>query len=95
VVVDDDVDVHDPQQVLGAVAANVQPGRDVLVEHGPPDPLDPAASPGQLGHRMAFDATAKLPEEHAGPWPSPATMSAEMRRLVSDRWPEYGLGPAP
>ena len=35
VVVDDDVDVHDHQQVLAAVAANVRPGRDVLVERRP------------------------------------------------------------
>lgn len=93
VVVDDQVDVHDPPQVLAAVAANVHPGRDVIIEQGPPDPLDPALPSGQLAHRMALDATAKWPEEHAGPWPSPALTSPEIRRLVSERWPQYGLGP--
>ncbi len=60
VVVDDDVDVHDQQQVLAAVAANVRPGRDVIIEQGPPDPFDPAAPAGELGQKMAIDATRKL-----------------------------------
>ncbi len=63
VVVDEDVDVHDQQQVLAAVAVNVRPGRDVLIEHGPADPFDPAAPAGALGEKMAFDATRKLAPE--------------------------------
>ena len=43
----------------------------------------------------SIDATAKLPGEHAGPWPPPAAMTAQLRELVSDRWAEYGLGPEP
>ncbi len=60
IVVDEDVDVHDHQQVLAAVAAHVRPGRDMLVEQGPADPFDPAAPAGALGQKMAFDATRKL-----------------------------------
>ena len=63
VIVDEDVDVHDQQQVLAAVATNVRPGRDVMIEHGPADPFDPAAPVGALGEKMALDATRKLPEE--------------------------------
>jgi 4-hydroxy-3-polyprenylbenzoate decarboxylase len=63
IVVDEDVDVRDHQQVLAAVAANVRPGRDVLVEQGPADPFDPAASAGALGEKMALDATRKLAPE--------------------------------
>jgi 4-hydroxy-3-polyprenylbenzoate decarboxylase len=63
VIVDEDVDVHDHQQVLAAIAANVRPGRDVLIEQGPPDPFDPAASLGTLGQKMAIDATRKLAGE--------------------------------
>ncbi len=63
VVVDDDVDVHDHQQVLAAVAANMRPGRDVLVEEGPADPFDPAAPAGALGEKMAIDATRKIDVE--------------------------------
>jgi 4-hydroxy-3-polyprenylbenzoate decarboxylase len=60
VVVDDDVNVHDQQEVLAAVAANVRPGRDVLMEQGPFDPYDPATPAGALGQKMAIDATRKV-----------------------------------
>lgn len=95
VVVDEEVDVHDPQQVLSAMTANVNPGRDVFFHQGPPDPLDIATPLGELAHRVAFDATAKLPGEHAGPWPEPAVTGKPIQQLVSDRWVEYGLGPPP
>ncbi|HLA84400.1 MAG TPA: hypothetical protein VJL29_06375, partial [Thermoguttaceae bacterium] len=55
VIVDEDVDVHDPQSVWTAVAANVNPSRDVIFHDGPPDPWDPAV--GQTCRRMALDAT--------------------------------------
>ena len=57
VVVDCDVDVHDRDQVLAAVSANMNPARDVLIEQGPSDPLDPAAPTDALGQKMAVDAT--------------------------------------
>jgi 4-hydroxy-3-polyprenylbenzoate decarboxylase len=63
VVVDDDVDVRDQQAVLSAVASNMNPARDVLFDQGPPDPYDPAATVGQLGQRMAIDATRKIVTE--------------------------------
>jgi 4-hydroxy-3-polyprenylbenzoate decarboxylase len=59
VVVDADVDVHDQQAVLAAVAANLRPGRDVLIQRGPADPYDPAMPTGELGEKMAIDATRK------------------------------------
>jgi 4-hydroxy-3-polyprenylbenzoate decarboxylase len=93
IVVDEEVDVHDPQQVAAAVAAQVDPGRDVFFQQGPPDPFDPATPPGRLGQKMAVDATRKTPEEHGGPPPQPAVASEATAQLVSQRWPEYGLGP--
>lgn len=63
VVVDDDVDVHDHQAVLAAVASNVNPARDIMSEQGPPDPFDPAATPGILGQKMGIDATRKVASE--------------------------------
>ena len=93
VLVDAEIDVHDHAAVLAAIATNVNPGRDVFVEQGPPDPFDPAAVPGALGQRMAIDATAKLPEEHGASQPARAEMSEAVRQLVSGRWTQYGLGP--
>jgi 4-hydroxy-3-polyprenylbenzoate decarboxylase len=63
VVVDEGVDVHDQSAVLAAVAANMNPGRDVLMDAGPPDPLDPSTPAGALGQRMAMDATQKIVSE--------------------------------
>jgi 4-hydroxy-3-polyprenylbenzoate decarboxylase len=63
VIVDEDVDVHDHEQVLAAVALNVRPGRDVLVERGPADPFDPASPSDALAEKMALDATRKLANE--------------------------------
>lgn len=95
VVVDQDVDVHEVDQVLRAIAVHVDPGRDVLIQPGPPDVLDAGARPDAPGCRMAIDATGKLAGEHGGPWPQPAARSEEIRRLVSQRWEQYGLGPEP
>ena len=91
VVVDEDVDVHDHAAVLAAIAENVHPGRDTFVAQGPSDPFDPAAVPDVLGHRMAIDATAKLPAEHGASQPPRAEMSPVVRQLVDGRWPQYGL----
>ena len=95
VVVDEAVDVQDHQQVLAAIATNVNPGRDVFFQQGPPDLMDVATPPGMLGQKIAIDATAKLPGEHPVAWPEPAAMSKLVCKLVSDRWAEYGLGPEP
>ena len=63
VVVDDDVDVRDRNSVLAAVSANMNPARDIILDQGPPDPFDPAATVGALGQRMAIDATRKSDSE--------------------------------
>jgi 4-hydroxy-3-polyprenylbenzoate decarboxylase len=91
VLVDEDVDVRRPDQVLAAVAAHADLGRDVLFCQGPPDPWDPAADHGGLGHRMAIDATVKLAPERRGRPSAAAPPESEIVRLVTERWPEYGL----
>jgi len=87
VVVDADIDVRDYSKVLLAAATNTAPGRDVFFQAGPPHPFDAEAG-GQL---MGIDATAKLPEEHAGGWPQRLAMSQEAVDLIRGRWSEYGL----
>jgi 4-hydroxy-3-polyprenylbenzoate decarboxylase len=62
-IVDEDVDVHDHEQVLAALTNNLRPGCDVLIERGPADPFDPAAPGDALAEKMALDATRKLPGE--------------------------------
>jgi 4-hydroxy-3-polyprenylbenzoate decarboxylase len=94
VVVDDDVDVHDYEQVFFHVCANVDPRRDVVLTDGPLDQLDHAPSLQAYGGKLGIDATAKGPAEGARPWPEPIRMSAEVSALVDSRWAEYGI-PAP
>ena len=95
VVVDEDVDVHDEQQVLFHLFANCDPARDTEVVRGPVDILD-HASPGLgVGSKMGFDATRKLASE-AGEsvvrdWPAELGFDGATRAKVEARWAEYGL----
>ena len=91
VVVDEWVDVHDYHEVFFRVAANVDPKRDVLMSEGPVDHLDHAPGTQFVGGKMGIDATHKLPEEGARPWPDEIRMSPEVEELVTRRWTEYGL----
>ncbi len=95
IVVDEHVDVHDYEQVLFYAGANVDPARDVVLAEGPLDHLDHAPVRQFVGGKLGIDATAKLPEEGARPWPEEIEMSAEIRELVDRRWAEYGIAPVP
>lgn len=97
VVVDDHVDVHDHEQVLFHLCANVDPRRDVEVVNGPLDILDHAAPYLGTGHKMGFDATRKIAGEQVDgipirAWPEVLGMDVQTRQLVDRRWHEYGLG---
>jgi 4-hydroxy-3-polyprenylbenzoate decarboxylase len=95
IVVDEHVDVHDYAQVLFYAGANVDPARDVVIAEGPLDHLDHAPVRQFVGGKLGIDATAKLPEEGARPWPPEIEMSAEIRELVDRRWAEYGIESVP
>jgi 4-hydroxy-3-polyprenylbenzoate decarboxylase len=91
VVVDAHVNVHDYEEVFFKVGANVDPKRDVVITEGPTDQLDHAPPVENLGGKIGIDATHKLPEEGARPWPEEIEMSAEVKELVDRRWSEYGI----
>jgi 4-hydroxy-3-polyprenylbenzoate decarboxylase len=95
VVVDEWVDVHDYEEVFFRVCANVDPKRDVLLSEGPLDHLDHAPSLQFYGGKLGIDATHKGPAEGARPWPEEIVMSEDVRRLVDERWADYGLGDEP
>src|SRR5215510_963193 len=92
VVVDEHVDVHDYEDVFFRVTANVDPKRDILITEGPLDHLDHAPGRQFYGGKLGIDATHKLPEEDARPWPEEIVMSEDVVALVSRRWQEYGIG---
>ena len=96
VVVDEDVDVHDQDAVLFRLCANCDPGRDVELVNGPLDILDHAAPRLGAGHKMGFDATAKMPGEEAGghpvrDWPEYLQMSEAVQQQIQSRWTEFDL----
>src|SRR5215210_3832587 len=82
VVVDEHVDVHDYADVFFRVTANVDPKRDVLITEGPLDHLDHAPGRQFYGGKLGIDATHKLPEEDARPWPEEIVMSDDVKALV-------------
>ena len=95
VVVDEHVDVHDYEQVMFYVGANVDPKRDVVIAEGPLDHLDHAPTLQFIGGKLGIDATAKGPLEGTREWPPEIEMSGEIRDLVDRRWDEYGIGRVP
>jgi 4-hydroxy-3-polyprenylbenzoate decarboxylase len=93
VIVDEDVKVQDAGAVWSRVGAHLHPGRDLFSHLGPGDAAEHAIPAPGPTHSLALDATAKLPEEHSGPWPSAMAQSDAVRQLVHSRWAEYGLPP--
>ena len=96
VVVDESVNVHDQDEVLFHLCANCDPGRDVEVVNGPLDILDHAAPRLGAGHKMGFDATAKVAGEEVGghcvrDWPRLLQMDETIAQRVEQRWKEYGF----
>jgi 4-hydroxy-3-polyprenylbenzoate decarboxylase len=91
VVVDEHVDVHDYEEVLFRVGANVDPKRDVLITEGPLDHLDHAPTRQFYGGKLGIDATHKGPAEGTREWPPEIEMTQAVKELVSGRWGEYGI----
>ncbi|MDI6689698.1 MAG: menaquinone biosynthesis decarboxylase [Actinomycetota bacterium] len=92
VVVDENVDVQNPSEVAWKVFNNVDPERDIIFTKGPLDVLDHASNTPNWGSKMGIDATKKWREEgYTREWPDDIRMDEEIRRLVDEKWDEYGL----
>lgn len=92
VVVDEDVDVHNEQDVLFHVGANVDPRRDVVIVDGPLDILDHASPVEGAGSKMGIDATRKIAGEGTiRRWPAELEMGEAIKQQVTRRWPELGI----
>ncbi len=92
VVVDEHVNVHDEQDVLFHMGANVDWRRDTVIVDGPCDILDHATPYHGSGAKIGIDATRKIPGEGVvREWPEELTMSDQIIELVERRWTEYGL----
>ncbi len=92
IVVDEDVDVQNLSQVAWKVFNNIDPERDFLFIKGPVDVLDHASSVCGYGSKVGIDATRKMREEgYERQWPEEVRMDEEIKRLVDQRWQDYGL----
>ena len=93
VVVDQHISVRDPRQVIWAIAAQVDPQRDLFVlENTPFDSLDFASEQLGLGGRLAIDATTKIGPERNHEWGEPLRRPQELEKRIDARWQELGLG---
>lgn len=92
VVVDEDIDVHNLNEVEWAVATRSQFDRDALVLTDLLIPLDPSTSfkrkTGSLTSKLGIDATRPL----GLPYPEVADIPAELLRQVEENWEEYLRG---
>lgn len=91
-VFDADVNLLDVNETAWRAFSNVDPRRDIVFSDGPLDELD-IASPTELwGSKVGIDCTRKLEGEGmTRPWPPDIVMDEKIKRLVTERWKEYGL----
>lgn len=92
VVVDKDINIRDPRQVVWAISSKVDPVRDVFIlPETPFDTLDFASEKLGLGGRMGIDATTKMAPETDHEWGEPLESDPAIAETVTQRWAEYGL----
>ncbi len=93
VVVDKDINVRDPRQVVWAICSKVDPSRDVFIlPETPFDTLDFASVKVGLGGRMGIDATTKVYPETDHEWGEALQSDPDVAAMVARRWQEYGFG---
>jgi 4-hydroxy-3-polyprenylbenzoate decarboxylase len=94
VVVDEWVDVRNPQETWWVALNNIDPERDTRFTMGPVDALDHSSRSFTYGSKMGIDGTKKWPEEgFTRNWPTVIEMDADTKRKVDAMWPKLGLGP--
>jgi len=95
IVVDDDINIHDPFQVDWALAFRMQPATDVrIVRDTDPINLDPSQPmkegkpvlpADQVSSKLGIDATRKHP------YPAPSLPPNEHLDRVAANWERYGI----
>ncbi len=92
IVVDDWVDVQDPQEAWWVALNNIDPQRDTRFTMGPMDVLDHSSRAFTYGSKMGIDATRKWPEEgFTRDWPKVIEMDAATKAKVDALWPRLGI----
>jgi 4-hydroxy-3-polyprenylbenzoate decarboxylase len=93
VVVDDDVNVHDMNEVIWAVTTRADAARDTtIINNTPTDTLDPASPLVNLGSKLGIDATQKTREEgFEREIQKQVMVDPETKNIVDSKWSSYGL----
>ncbi len=92
VVVDGDVNVHDPAEVAWRALGNIDPQRDLEFVTGPAETLDHASPMPWWGSKVGIDATRKWPSEgFSREWPGDIVMSAEVKARIDALWSQLGI----
>jgi len=98
-IVNDDVDIYDPAEVVWAIGTRVHPRRGIIVSDEICGPLTPFASPEERRKRNAphvtFDATWPLDWDPVIAVPQVSSFKViypqELQEKVLKNWKEYGL----
>ncbi|HEU04742.1 MAG TPA: menaquinone biosynthesis decarboxylase [Nitrosopumilus sp.] len=93
IVVDEDVNVHDMNDVIWALTTRTDPARDTLiVDNAPTDTLDPASPLVNLGSKLGIDATQKTKEEGYEREIQELIKSDDAtKKAVDSKWSSLGL----
>jgi 4-hydroxy-3-polyprenylbenzoate decarboxylase len=92
IVVDKDINIRDPRQIVWAISSKVDPSRDVFILPDTPfDTLDFASEKIGMGGRMGIDATTKIPPETDHEWGEVLESDPDVSARCDRRWEEYGL----
>jgi len=93
VVVDDDINVHDMNDVIWAVTTRADAARDtIIINNTPTDTLDPASPLVNLGSKLGIDATQKTNEEgYEREIQQLVKVDEDTKNLVDSKWSSYGL----
>ena len=93
VIVDEWVNVRNPQEAWWVALNNIDPKRDTRFTMGPMDVLDHSSRAFTYGSKMGLDATRKFPEEgFTREWPDVIVMDDVTRSAVDAMWPQLGIG---
>ena len=93
VVVDEDINVHDMDDVIWAITTRSDAARDTtIINNTPTDTLDPASPLVNLGSKLGIDATQKTKEEgYEREIQKQVKVDTDTKRLVDSKWASYGL----
>jgi 4-hydroxy-3-polyprenylbenzoate decarboxylase len=92
VIVDDWVNVRNPQEAWWVALNNIDPERDARFTMGPMDVLDHSSRTFTYGSKMGLDATKKFPEEgFVREWPAVIEMDSDTKAKVDAKWNRLGI----